>query len=71
MSIRGVICVGLLDSPSEIITLGLDSAEVTAPAGVGVDLLARLHRPEITADLRRPELMAHLCRPENTAELDT
>lgn len=46
MSIRGIITLGLLDSPSEIITLGLDAGVSVPPTVPGVEWRAsgsRLH----------------------------
>ena len=60
MSIRGIICLGLLDSPSEIITLGLDSAEVTGPSGPGMRTIANISKARTIAEIEKPRTIAEL-----------
>ena len=49
MSIRGIVCLGLLDSPSEIVTLGLDPDLSSTAAGCLVTIThSGPHRVTIT-----------------------
>ena len=60
MSIRGIIANGLLDSPSEIITMGFDFGALVLPDTFGKRTMASLREPKAMASLREPKTMADI-----------
>lgn len=71
MSIRGLITsFGLLDSTSEILTLGLDSAAETAPDGFGNVVFARTAKARTIADLSKSRQTANITAARTIAEME-
>ena len=69
MAVRGIICLGLLDSTSDVLTLGLE-IDTVAVIDAGIELQAVLFKHNVSADLETHNVRATLTKPDAYREDD-